>query len=151
MAGFKSLKIILFIIAGLYWPLRATADPGSVIVYKSASCRCCQAWAEHMREYGFDVVTRDIQSSELSRIKSHYRIPASAHSCHTAVVDGYIVEGHVPAQIVTRLLSERPAATGISAPGMPAASPGMDIPTGGPYDVVIFDSGGGIRPYQRVE
>lgn len=100
---------------------------------------------------GFDVMTRDLQSRDLSRIKSHYRIPASAHSCHTTIFGGYVVEGHVPARIVARLLNERPAVIGISAPGMPAASPGMDISDGSPYDVVTFDAVGGIRQYECVE
>jgi len=147
----RVFRITFIIIAGLCWPLGATADTGVVTVYKSASCGCCQGWIKHMRANGFDVTTRDLQPDELSRVKSEYDIPKSAHSCHTAVVDGYVVEGHVPAQIVTRLLAERPAAIGISAPGMPAASPGMDIPSGGPYDIVIFDAGGQTRLYQRVD
>ncbi|MDH3315380.1 MAG: DUF411 domain-containing protein [Gammaproteobacteria bacterium] len=146
----KDLTKTLFIAAGLYLPLVAAADPAAVTVYKTASCGCCQGWVEHMRNNGFDVTTRDLEWSELSSVRSHYRIPESVHSCHTAVVDGYVVEGHVPAEIVNRLLTERPAVIGISAPGMPAASPGMDVPGGGPYDIVIFDAGG-TRLYQRVE
>ena len=151
LRNLKNLTKTLFIAAVLYGPLGVAAEPGVVTVYKTALCGCCQGWVEHMRSRGFDVTTRDLQSSELSSVKSHYRIPASVHSCHTAVVDGYVVEGHVPAEIVTRLLTERPAVIGISAPGMPAASPGMDIPSGGPYDIVIFDAGGGTQLYQRVE
>ncbi len=146
-----ALKRILFIAAALSWPLGTAADSGVVTVYKTASCGCCQGWVEHMRSNGFDVTTRDIQWSELSSVRSRYRVPASLHSCHTAVVDGYVIEGHVPADIVNRLLNERPEAIGISAPGMPAASPGMDIPSGGPYDVMIFEAGGSSRLYQRVE
>lgn len=146
----RDLTRILFIAAGLYWPLAAAADPAAMTVYKTATCGCCQGWVEHMRDNGFDVTTRDLDWSELSSVRSHYRIPASVHSCHTAVVDGYVVEGHVPAEIVTRLLTERPAVIGISAPGMPAASPGMDDPSGGPYDILIFDAGA-TRLYQRVE
>jgi len=151
LGNLKDLTKILFIVAGLYWSLGAAADPGVVTVYKTASCGCCQGWVEHMRSRGFDVTTRNLQSSELAGVKSHYRIPANVHSCHTALVDGYVVEGHVPAEIVSRLLTERPAVIGISAPGMPAASPGMDIPSGGPYDIVIFDAVGGTQLYQRVE
>jgi hypothetical protein len=147
----RPLRVIFFIIVGLNWPIGAKADPGTVTVYKSASCGCCQAWVQQMRANGFDVATRNLQPGELSRVKSRYRIPKRVQSCHTAVVDGYVVEGHVPAQTVARLLAERPEAIGISTPGMPAASPGMDIPGGGPYDVVIMDAGGGTRLYQWVE
>ena len=147
----KQLGAIILAATGLVWTAGVAADPGTMTVYKTASCGCCRGWVDHMRANGFDVTTRDVQSSELSRIKSRYRIPASAHSCHTAIVGGYVVEGHVPARIVARLLNEGPAVIGISAPGMPAASPGMDIPDGGPYDVVTFDAVGGIRQYERVE
>ncbi len=151
LGNLRNLMRIFLIAAGLYWPLGAAADTATVTVYKTASCGCCQGWVEHMRSNGFDVTTRNLQWSELSSVRSHYRVPANLHSCHTAVVDGYVVEGHVPADLVSRLLSERPEAIGISAPGMPAASPGMDIPSGGPYDVMIFEAGGGSRLYQRVE
>lgn len=149
--GFNNVRIVFVIVAGLYWSLAAAADPVEITVFKTASCGCCQGWVEHMRGNGFDVTPRDLQWSELSSLKSHHHVPANLHSCHTAVVDGYIVEGHVPADIVKRLLIERPEAIGISAPGMPAASPGMDIPSGGPYDVLIFDASGGTQLYQRVE
>lgn len=147
----KGFKTFIFLAAVLCWPLGAVAESGAVTVYKTASCGCCNGWVDHMRRNGFDVTTRDLEWSELSAVRSHFRVPANLKSCHTAVVDGYVVEGHVPADIVTRLLTERPEATGISAPGMPAASPGMDIPSGGPYDVMIFDASGGARLYQRVE
>lgn len=147
----EALGTIILMTAALAWPPGAAADPGAMTVYKTPTCGCCRGWVDHMRAHGYEVTVRDLQSSELSRVKSHFRVPASVQSCHTAIVDGYVVEGHVPAQIVSRLLNERPAATGISAPGMPAASPGMDIAGGGPYEVVIFDTRGGIRPYQRVD
>lgn len=148
---FKSHLLALSLVLSLFWPFTATADPASMTVYKTSTCGCCNGWIDHMRANGFKVTARDLSQSELSRIKSHYRVPEKLGSCHTAVVEGYVVEGHVPAHIVNRFLSERPAATGISAPGMPAASPGMDVPNGGPYDVVIFDAFGGTRLYQRVE
>ncbi len=149
--GIKNYPIALSLVLSLFWPLVATADPTSMTVYKTASCGCCNGWIDHMRANGFEVTTRDVQQSELSRVKSHYRVPEKLHSCHTAVIEGYVVEGHVPAHIVSRFLRERPLVTGISAPGMPAASPGMDVPSGGPYDVVIFDADGGARLYERVE
>jgi hypothetical protein len=147
----KGFRMFFLVVAGLCWPLGAAAESGAVTVYKTASCGCCNGWIEHMRRNGFDVTTRDLEWSELSSVRSHYRVPENLKSCHTAVVDGYVVEGHVPADIVQRLLEEHPEAIGISAPGMPAASPGMDIPSGGPYDIMIFDASGGTRLYQRVE
>lgn len=151
LGNLRDLVTILLIVAGLCWPLSAAAETGAVAVYKTPSCGCCNGWVEHMRRNGFDVTTRDLEWSELAGVRSHYRIPANLNSCHTAVVDGYVVEGHVPAEIVMRLLTEHPEAIGISAPGMPPASPGMDVPGGGPYDIMIFDAKGGTRLYQRVE
>ncbi len=94
-----------------------------VIVYKSPACGCCLAWADHMRSSGFPVEIRDVQ--DLSPIKAEAGVPAGMGSCHTALVAGYFVEGHVPAEDVKRLLAEKPDALGLAVPGMPLGSPGM--------------------------
>lgn len=107
----------------------------AVTVYRSAACGCCGAWAEHMEDAGFDVEV--IEDRDLRAVKAERRVPGSLHSCHTAVVDGYTVEGHVPAADVERMLRERPAVAGIGVGGMPKGSPGMPgMPE--PYTVEAF-------------
>lgn len=120
--------------------------PG-VVLYKSALCGCCTKWADHMRTAGFRVTIREIGS--LTTIEERYGVPKGATSCHTSLVGGYVVVGHVPADIVQRLLTERPPIAGISAPGMPQSAPGMDAPGRAPYDVVAFDREGYTRVYER--
>ena len=113
-----------------------------VTVYKSPTCGCCTEWVAHLRRHGFRVKTEDL--TDLQSIKTRHGVPAALQSCHTALVGGYVVEGHVPADLVDRLLQERPKVTGIAVPGMPVGSPGMEVP-GRPadrYQVVTFDRSG---------
>ncbi|HRQ48018.1 MAG TPA: DUF411 domain-containing protein [Rhodocyclaceae bacterium] len=122
------------------------ADGEEVVMYKDPNCGCCGKWAEHMRDNGFSV--KEISTSEMSLVKSEAGVPRALGSCHTATVDGYVVEGHVPASDVKRLLAERPAVVGISAPGMPLGSPGMEGPYEAErYDVVSFDKGGKVEVF----
>lgn len=126
----------------------AVAAGDEVLVYKNPSCGCCGKWIEHMQRNGFRVVARNVD--DVAPIKARHRVPETLASCHTAVVGGYAVEGHVPAETVKRLLKERPAdVAGISAPGMPQGSPGMESPTPQRYDVVAFDGKGRSRVYAR--
>ena len=115
-----------------------------VIVYKSASCGCCGNWVEHMREAGFDVEARDVPDAELPAIKAEHGVGLSHQSCHTAVVGDYVLEGHVPADLVRRLLEEKPEIAGLAVPGMPRGSPGMEMPDGSkdPYEVIAFTDDG---------
>jgi len=107
-----------------------------VIVYKSPACGCCLAWAEHMQSSGFPLEMHDVQ--DLSAIKAEAGVPAGMGSCHTARVAGYFLEGHVPADDVKRLLSEKPDALGLAVPGMPLGSPGMvQGERRQPYDVML--------------
>jgi hypothetical protein len=112
-----------------------------VTVYKSATCGCCTAWIEHMKDNGFPVEAHD--SDNLNEYKIKAKLGAGLGSCHTAFVDGYAIEGHVPADDVKRLLTEKPDISGLTAPGMPMNSPGMapkgSKPSG--YDVVSFKDG----------
>jgi hypothetical protein len=120
----------------------ATAARPEVTVYKSPTCGCCAEWVAHLRRQGFRVKTEDV--TDLQPVKTRHGVPAALQSCHTALVDGYVVEGHVPADLVDRLLRERPKVAGIAVPGMPVGSPGMEVP-GRPaerYQVVTFDRGG---------
>ena len=111
----------------------------TVTVWKSATCGCCQKWVEYMENNGFKVVSNNVEN--VVRIKEKLGITNPAlHSCHTAEVDGYLIEGHVPASDVRRLLSERPNIAGLTAPGMPQMSPGMGSTTPKDYDVLQFSS-----------
>ncbi len=114
--------------------------PGEMLVYKSPSCGCCKKWVDQMRQQGFTVTTRDLD--DMGPIKADLGIPAAAHSCHTAVIDGYVIEGHVPSADIKRLLEEKPKVTGLAVPGMVVGSPGMEGPDPEPYDVVTFDAKG---------
>lgn len=110
-------------------------------MYKDPNCGCCGAWADHMRDNGFKV--QEISLRDMAQVKRDAGVPRSMGSCHTAKVGGYIVEGHVPAADVRRLLAERPPVVGISAPGMPLGSPGMEGPYEAErYDVISFDADG---------
>ncbi|WP_405023263.1 DUF411 domain-containing protein [Marinospirillum sp.] len=106
-------------------------------VYKSASCGCCKDWVTHIEEAGFEVEAHDL--SDVNSKKQELGLPYQLASCHTAVIDGYVIEGHVPASDIKRLLSERPEITGLAVPRMPHGSPGMETGRQDPYEVVSFD------------
>ncbi len=124
-----------------------TANAAEITVYKSPYCGCCGKWIEHMRANGVAVNLREVE--DVDPVKELYGVPPALASCHTAVVDGYVVEGHVPADLIKRLLAERPEARGLAVPGMPAGSPGMEGAGREPYDVFIFDDRGKIAVYAR--
>jgi hypothetical protein len=117
-------------------------------VNKDPNCGCCSGWVEHVRSAGFDTAVNEL--NDLAPLKSRLSIPAALASCHTAQVDGYVIEGHVPASAIRRLLSERPQAIGLAVPGMPVGSPGMEVPDSPAetYDVVLFGPAG-QRVYAR--
>jgi hypothetical protein len=115
-------------------------EPPLVSVYKSPACGCCGEWIKHIRANGFRVETRDL--ADVTPIKSRYGVPYGLGSCHTAVVDGYAIEGHVPAADVLRLLRERPKVRGLAVPGMVAGSPGMEQGAPQPYATLAFDDRG---------
>lgn len=116
-----------------------------VTLYKNPTCGCCADWAEHMRENGFRV---DVEEGvSLAAVKDRNGIPHSLASCHTALVDGYALEGHVPADAVSRLLTERPDVRGLAVPGMPAGVPGMPGEGLASYDVIAFEADGATRVY----
>ena len=119
----------------------------TVQVYKSPTCGCCANWVKHLEAAGF--TTRVTETENVDEIKAKHNIPAAARSCHTATVDGYVIEGHVPAADVRRMLKERPAVLGLAVPGMPIGSPGMEVPNvkPSPYDVVSFDRRGQLKVY----
>jgi hypothetical protein len=116
-----------------------------VDVYKDPTCGCCAQWVTHLQRAGFAAAVTDVQSIEAVKIK--YHVPARLQSCHTALVGGYVIEGHVPATEIRRLLAERPKVVGLAVPGMPIGSPGMEGSNGKPYEVVSFDAAGTTRVY----
>jgi hypothetical protein len=126
---------------------RATDTP--IIVYKSKSCGCCAKWVDHLRANGFAVTERN--EEEMDRLKDELGVPQPLRSCHTGVVQKYLIEGHVPASDIRRLLAERPEIAGLAAPGMPAQSPGMAEPGAKPqgYDVLAFQADGTSRTFTR--
>ncbi|CAK0761230.1 hypothetical protein CCP2SC5_280029 [Azospirillaceae bacterium] len=105
-------------------------------VWAAPGCDCCEKWVEHMTKAGFNVIVH--RSEDMAAIKSANGVPEAVQSCHTALVDGYVVEGHVPADVVARVLTQRPDAKGVAAPGMPQGSPGMGDGPHEPYDIVLF-------------
>lgn len=119
-------------------------DLPMMTVYKSRSCGCCKLWVEHIEKSGFKVSV--IETEDLNPIKIKLGVPKSLGSCHTAKVGDYFVEGHVPASDIKRLLSEKPDALGISVPGMPMGSPGMEVPSGEtqPYTVTMVKKDGSL-------
>ena len=123
-------------------PAGAVAPAPVVTVYKSPTCGCCQNWVDYLRKNGFEVKTVDLE--DMSDIKAASGVPRPLQSCHTAVVGGYVVEGHVPVDAIRKLLADEPKLMGIAVPGMPVGSPGMEVPgtPAQPYDVVAWDKTG---------
>ncbi len=117
----------------------------TVTVYKTPTCGCCGKWVEHMQANGFAASVTNMP--DLSAIRAKHGVPSNLTSCHTSLIGGYVIEGHVPAEDVKRLLREKPAIVGLSAPGMPAGSPGMDVPGSPAYDVIAFDKNGRTKVF----
>lgn len=119
-------------------PLWAAEEFPKVTVTKDPSCVCCSGWVDHLKQAGFPVAV--VQTTDLDRVKTRLRVPPALAACHTGEVAGYVIEGHVPASAIKRLLAEKPGATGLAVPGMPIGSPGMEVQGLEPeyYEVVLF-------------
>lgn len=137
------MKSVIWGVLGL---LAGPALAAQMTVYKSETCGCCQGWVEHMAAEGFELEV--INSDNLAPIKADAGLKPGLVSCHTALIDGYVIEGHVPAADVLRLLEQRPAVKGLTIPGMPQSAPGMDIP-GTAYEVLSFDEHGETAVFSR--
>ena len=150
--GYLVLGAILIAGTAAVWALSprggtvASADAAEVVVYKTPACGCCEAWADHMEEAGFAVRVED--RTDLVALKRDLGVPASLFSCHTAVVDGRVVEGHVPASTVRRYLAAGSPGEGLSVPGMPAGSPGMPSSRPQSYDVFTFDGSSRVSVFE---
>jgi len=115
-------------------------DQNAIEIWKSPTCGCCRLWVDHMRANGFKPTVHDVP--DVAPFKRKLGVPASLESCHTSVVAGYAVEGHVPADVVRQLLKQKPQVAGIAVPGMPMGSPGMEGSRKDPYNVLTFDKTG---------
>jgi hypothetical protein len=128
----------------------AEAAPQALTVYKTPYCGCCKGWITHMTRAGFKTDVREVE--DLNPIRSQHGVPFELSSCHTALIGGYVVEGHVPPADVVRLLKEKPKAIGLTVPGMPIGSPGMESPKGTtePYaTLLLLDARGRTRVFAR--
>ena len=123
------------------------ARAADVVVYKSPTCGCCKAWVSHLREHGFKVTVHD--RSNMDPVKRAMGVPQRLQSCHTAHVGDYVIEGHVPAADIVRLLKEKLPVKGLTAPGMPMGSPGMAGSRKEPYEVLAFQPDGRTTVYAR--
>lgn len=125
----------------------AATNPDQITVWKTPNCGCCKDWVVHLRDNGFHVVTNDVPDTAPMRQK--LGLPAKFGSCHTAQLGAYVLEGHVPAREVRRLLREKPKAVGLAVPGMPVGSPGMEMGDArDAYDVLLVQTDGSSRVYQ---
>ena len=142
---FRSLLAPLCV--ALLWasPSLAAPDAGSptIEVWKSATCECCGNWVKHLEANGFAVKVNAAEPTALERLKAQAGIPTKLAACHTAKIDGYVIEGHVPAPDIKRLVAEKPDAIGLTVPGMPLGSPGMEQGAKfEPYDVLLLKPDG---------
>ncbi len=136
----KAIQIVLWVlITVLFGPAGYAADlPVEITVYRSPTCGCCGKWIEHLKQNNFKV--KDNMSDAMEAIKAKYGVPKAMASCHTALVDGYVIEGHVPAADIMKLLKAKPKVTGLAVPGMVTGSPGMEMGDRvDPYEVMSFD------------
>jgi hypothetical protein len=125
-------------------PARAASAP-KIVVTKDPNCGCCAAWVDHLKAAGF--MAEMVETSRVNAVKARLGVPPELASCHTAEVGRYVIEGHVPASAIARLLREQPAAKGLAVPGMPLGSPGMEVEGSPPdtYDVILFGAFGQRR------
>ncbi|WP_371763414.1 DUF411 domain-containing protein [Massilia sp.] len=128
-------------------PMLASAATQAVEVYKTATCGCCEEWVKHLQANAFKVNAHNVGNPSDTREKMG--IPDRLGSCHTAIVGGYAIEGHVPAAEIKRLLAQKPKAKGLAVPAMPPGSPGMEGPTRKPYDVLLVRNDGTTTVYKH--
>ena len=144
------LKLLLAAAVLLLAACAPKSDRGqpSIEVWKSPTCKCCSKWVEHLRDDGFNVTVHN--QSAMNPLKTKLGVPQALASCHTAVVEGYVIEGHVPSQDIRKLLSEKPKTLGLAVPGMPIGSPGMEQgDRRDPYETLAFTASGESSVYVR--
>jgi hypothetical protein len=147
-AFLAGLTAVAMVAAVAQKPAGPQAAAGVMTVYKSPTCGCCKLWIDHMTAAGFQVRTVDME--DITEVKQASGVPMRLRTCHTALIDGYVVEGHVPADLVKKMLAEKPKVAGIAVPGMPLGSPGMEQGSQkDPYDVLLFDKSGKTTVYAK--
>ena len=137
----RGLMCALLLATGL------SAAPPEMTVYKTKTCGCCGKWVDHMRTNGFNVTVKEVPST--APYRQQFGVPEALLSCHTAVVAGYSIEGHVPAADIQRLLKQHPKGKGLAVPGMPMGSPGMEGASKDAYTVLLFDDKGGTTDFKK--
>jgi hypothetical protein len=141
-------KLLLIVSLALHTAMPAWAASNAVVeVYKNPHCGCCGKWVQHLQQAGFTAKTHDMD--DVAPMREKLGMPSRYASCHTAKINGYVIEGHVPASDIKRLLKEKPVAIGLAAPGMPQGSPGMETATPAPYDTLLVQSDGKSYVYAR--
>ena len=147
--GFSLGGAVVALGAERWWnwnnPRTIDANATPILVYASPSCGCCQQWMKHLESNGFDV-TKELVA-DVTPLKKKYGVPEDLWSCHTAIVDGYAVEGHVPADLIQKMLTERPSIAGLAAPGMPNGAPGMEGASRDRYEIIAFTRSGTTEVY----
>lgn len=143
--GVSFLLLALTTAAAPTPPTGDDAKKPTITVYKDPSCGCCKSWIEHLIKHGYRVDSKD--TPEMTEIKRTLGVPDRLSACHTAVVNGYLIEGHVPATDIARLLKEKPKVAGLAVPGMPMGSPGMEGPRTQHYQVLSFDKAGKTKVF----
>ena len=138
--------LALTLVTGAATPsVNPTPKQTKITVYKDPSCGCCKNWIEHLIKHGYGVDAKDTPA--MAEVKRTLGVPDALRSCHTAVVNGYLIEGHVPAADIARLLKQKPKVAGLAVPGMPVGSPGMEGPRKQHYQVLSFDKSGKTKVF----
>ncbi|MET0100089.1 MAG: DUF411 domain-containing protein [Sedimenticola sp.] len=133
------------LLLGAWLILQKPVSAEEIVVYKSPTCGCCNDWIKHLEKNGFSVQAHD--KNNMSEIKQELGVPRRLQSCHTAQVNGYVIEGHVPADLISKMLREKPQIQGLSVPGMPMGSPGMEGPRKDDYNIMTFTESGKTSVY----
>lgn len=124
--------------------------PSNITVYRSPTCGCCKKWVKHLEKHHFTV--KDVTTNNMQTLKQQYGVPRELASCHTAIIDGYVIEGHVPADDIKRLLMEKPEITGLTVPAMPVGTPGMEMGARkDPFYVLQFNEAGQSKPFKAYQ
>ena len=143
------------VLIGAVFTLMATLALGqrlqTVTVIANPTCGCCHGWVGHLQAKGFKVDAFGATNSQLNATKDRYGVPPNLRACHTGLVGDYVIEGHVPGEVISRLLREKPAIVGLAVPGMPVGSPGMEGPNPQPYTVYSFDGEGNVEVYAQID
>ncbi|MCK5877150.1 MAG: DUF411 domain-containing protein [Candidatus Marithrix sp.] len=140
----KILVILLFVISSNGY----TAEVQEITVYRSPNCGCCSGWIKHLQDHQFKVI--DIKTDNMGELKQKYGVNEKLASCHTAIIDGYVIEGHVPATDIKQLLSEKPDVIGLTVPEMPVGTPGMEMGNRkDPFSVLTFDKNGNTTVFKQ--